>query len=682
MKFEALTPSPASGAPAASQWAAMGLPVPPAWHARATGVPTLADIQSALERLPGDDSMRYWVLHQGPATPGSQRQSLVNLDSDAALAAALLQRFSRAEEGVEEGTDDVLVQALPRRVAAGVLFTRHPVRQDLEHVIVEGVVEGSAAGQERLILHGHGGIAFSSEPDSPLASTVGAEPFSTLAAQLRRHFERPQACEWVFDGEQLWMVQTLPVGSLPRPEEAWSRRAGLGIWEQAVSPLWYTLAGRWFKTGFWRPLGERLGWQDLANIEPYRRQHCHLYSNSRFSLRLLEQGGDQHLLRGVPPAWRPRDAVVWRQRYWRRDGLRPWLTGMQLRQLEAERAHCAANPPAPGDLNGHWRQLMRLDRVGERLAGLEGWLTCCTADPSALAPGHDAALLLASMLPPPHRAALVQLGQSDEALRRATVGPGADPVLVRFDEAPAELATLAALSPERRERLCRLPAPSTAPAFRQLRWRAQAAALRESLGGQLRHLLAAMAQVLVARQQLRRAEDIHFVYFDELWSLWQGDRDSTRRLTPEKLGERKLRYMTSACQGAPDWMIDQVAYGVRLDQRGRPALNGTPRVATQASGPVRLLHSAWSLSTLEPGDVVVLDQCEPGWLPWLTLAGALVLASHDPLHPAALLAETLDIPCITGVDDAMHCLVAGSRVRVNAPAGSILPEGDGVVLAG
>src|SRR5690606_15391771 len=145
----------------------------------------------------------------------------------------------------------------------------------------------------RLILHRDGHIAFSS-PDDPLGRCVGAAPFAQLADHLRRDFERPQACEWIYDGQQLWLVQTLPVGSLPRPEEAWSRRAGFGLWQQAVSPLWYTLAGRWLKTAFWRPLGERLGWRELGNIEPYRRQHSHIYSNSRFFQRLLDERSEEH----------------------------------------------------------------------------------------------------------------------------------------------------------------------------------------------------------------------------------------------------------------------------------------------------------------------------------------------------------------------------------------------------
>lgn len=684
MIINALSESQGQAAERLQQWLQLGLPVPPTWCVSATDVvPAASDLSAMLQALPGKPGAgnHYWILHQGPATPGSQRQSLVNLDSDTALSAALIQLFSQ-----EDTPTRVIIQALPQRHAAGVLFTRHPVRQDLEHVIVEGVLEQGAAAlsgtqasntqasnrdgiQERLILHRDGQVAYSSQPDSALAAAIGASHFKTLADQLRRHFERPQACEWVHDGDRLWLIQTLPVGSLPRPEEAWSRRAGLGIWQQAVAPLWYTLAGRWLKTGFWRPLGDRLGWHDLANIEPYRRQHSHIYSNSRFFLRLYEQGGPARLAAGLPPAWQPRETPVARRWLWRRDGLRPLTTGLTLASLARELRHADAATPALGDLEGLWRQLMRYDRAGERLAAIDGWLAYCAPEDAS------ATARLAQHLPAAHLANLQRLGRDGEASMAPHTGFGADPVLPRFSDGLPEVATLAALTPERRSALAQLGAAETHPAGRA-GWRAQVVALREQLGSQLRSLLATMGQVLVARQLLRRAEDIHFVYFDELWSLWQsqGSAPGQGRLSAEKIGERKVRYLTSAYQGAPDWMIDQVAYGVRLDQQEKPALTGRALVPEVASGPVRVIHSGWALSQLEAGDIVVLDQCEPGWLPWLTVAAGVVLASHDHGHPAALLARSLGIPCVVGVDDAMHCLVDGARVRINMPEGAVLSD--------
>jgi rifampicin phosphotransferase len=654
--IEPLPPAADAAAERVQQWAAMGLPVPPSWRVRGDAVRdmTASDLSEALAAAAGGGDERYWLLHQGPATPGSQRESLLNLDSDRALAAALLQLFRRPDAPAQ-----VIVQSLPARQAAGVLFTRHPVRQDLEHVVVEGVVERAGNEPARLILHRDGQIAFSSQ-DDPLGQCVGATPFADLAEHLRSRFERPQAGEWIYDGRQLWLVQTLPVGSLPRPEEAWSRRAGFGLWQQAVSPLWYTLAGRWLKTAFWRPLGERLGWQELGNIEPYRRQHSHIYSNSRFFLRLLDEGRPE-MNEAMPPAWRPVMLPAARRRHWRRDGLRPWFTGRQLRSLASRLRRLTASEPALADLDGQWRRLMQLDRLGEALAAIEGWLAYCQAPDGR---EGEVAARLGRLLPPAQCEALIALGEGSPLPDEA--GFGADPVLPRFGEQPPELARLRDVPTDRLARLSTLPRGAAGLS-------AQAAGLREQLGSALRRLLLGMGRVLVARGRLVRDEDIFFVYFDELWLLWQ--EQGARRPDLETLGSRKVRFLTDAYQGAPDWIIDQIAYGARLDQRERPVLNGRALVPGEASGPARLIHAGWALSQVQPGDVLVLDQCDTGWLPWLCLASGLVLCGHDPDQPAALLARLLGIPCIIGVDDAMHCLVSDSLLQLDSRTGVITQAG-------
>lgn len=654
--IEPLLPAADAAAERIQQWAAMGLPVPPSWRVRGDTVRSLGagELADALAAAAGGNDERYWVLHQGPATPGSQRESLLNLDSDRALAAALLQLFHRPDAPAQ-----VIVQSLPARQAAGVLFTRHPVRQDLEHIVVEGVVEHAGSDPARLILHRDGHVAFSSQ-DDPLGQCVGAPPFTQLADHLRSRFDRPQAGEWIYDGRQLWLVQTLPVGSLPRPDEAWSRRAGFGLWQQAVSPLWYTLAGRWLKTAFWRPLGERLGWRELGNIEPYRRQHSHIYSNSRFFQRLLDEGRPE-MNEAMPPAWRPVTPPAPRGRHWRRDGLRPWLAGRQLRSLTNQLQRLGTSDPALADLEGQWRRLMQLDRLGEALAAIEGWLAYCQAPD---AHSDKAAARLGHLLPPAHRDALIALGEGSALPDGA--GLGADPVMPRFGEQPPELARLLDVPADRLAQLSALPRSMPGLA-------AQAAGLREQLGSALRRLLLGMGQVLVARGRLVRDEDIFFVYFDELWLLWQ--EQGSRRPDAETLGSRKVRFLTDAYQGAPDWIIDQIAYGARLDQRERPVLNGRALVPGKASGPARLVHSGWALSQVQPGDVLVLDQCDSGWLPWLCLASGLVLCGHDPDQPAALLARLLGIPCIIGVDDAMHCLVSDSLLQLDSAAGVITRAG-------
>ena len=314
------------------RWLASGLPVPPSWRISRQAV-LEQDTDGLVRRLRALPRMfngeRYWVLHQGAMNAESQRESLLNLDSDEALAAALTTVFGR-----DPAPEQVVVQALPRQRAAGVLFTRHPLRQDLPHMVVEGVAEGGAERQ-RLIFDEDGRLVYRADSDAvALDQAVPASQLLALGEQLKRGFERPQAGEWIHDGERLW----LPVGSLPVPKEVWTRRATPALFNQALTPLWYTLAGRWLKTHFWRRLVEKHGWDDLARIEPYRRQQSHLYTNSEFFRRLREH--HPGAAAKVPPAWQP---------------------------LESVAGYPGAGKPA-GRLQ-HWRQSGELAVIGRRLKG-------------------------------------------------------------------------------------------------------------------------------------------------------------------------------------------------------------------------------------------------------------------------------------------------------------------------
>lgn len=630
---------------------------------------TTDQLTGILGELPGGAENRdaYWVLRQGPMNPGSLRESLVNLDSAAALSAALKQVFSKVP-----GLSRLVIQALPGRIAAGVLFTRHPVRVDLDHIIVEGIADGAGEAQERLILHADGHLAFHSKPGSPLAARVDTATFARLARQLRTLFPHPQAGEWIYDGAHIWLLQTLPVGSLPEPREAWCRRSGFGLWEQAITPLWYTLAGRWAKTGFWRPFGTRMGWKHLGNIEPYRRQYSHLYANSVFFRELGEYINTSPIRQTVPPAWRPVTDSRAAPRSWRLDRLSPWLTGLSLRWLSnrikgAEQNLVDVRNQPPPVL---WQRLMQLDALGEKLAEHEGWI-CHVATPRALASmGHEPDLqMLLSQSQQEQLQACLSQGQSGLDAALSVFGPGDDPVFPRNKAQLTESALLDEL-PGRNLALCdqhqdALPTD----ALRAFALRQQALALRRHLAGLIRHLMGIMAEQLVADGKLRGPDDVWFVYFDELWQLWMGQGDVP--VSPGRLEERKLRYLTSAHQGAPDWVIDQVAYGVRTDQKEYPVLDGFGITSGHARGPVRRIYSGWGLNQLRAGDILVIDQSEAGWLPWLALAGGIVIANRDPLNPAAALARSLSIPAVVGVDDAMHCLVDGSVVEIDGGSGSV-----------
>ena len=661
MHIEPLAPDSDEQAWPLQRWAAAGLPVPPSWRVHRADVVDAApgELIAALSELTHPDEHRYWVMQQGTVNPESLRRNLANLDSDAALAAALEQFF-----GSDHAPEEVVIQSLPARRAAGVLFSRHPMRPDLDHIVVEGMAEDGEE-KERMILQRSGEIAWS-RSDTGALPRIGGTPFLELVQQLTRWTDVPQACEWIWDGEQLWLLQSLPVGSLPSPVEVWTRRHGMGLWTQVVSPLWYTLESRWLKVHFWRNLGRRLGWTEMENLEPYRRVHSHIYSNARFLRELHRLHPVSALEQTLPPAWRdggPPDTDRRVRRLCSRTA-ELW-SGWQLRRLERALA-ASPIPAADSSRDQLWQFLIHLDRLGERLAREEGVINYLRVPAAAL---EEETVPLASLLAPVELQVLCTLGRTPAAATLCEAVPdasaGADPVLPRFRDNPGELRTLEALGPERCRALLALDSDNRPPEALVLRARARG--LRYRLGAVLRRQLMRMAAILVDEGLLQRPEDVFFLYFDEFWQVWNGQGG----VNADGLGQRKLRYMSDAHQGAPDWIMDQVGYGINLEGQTHPLLRGRAWVPGRVEGCTRRLHSAWELSRIEPGDVLVLDQCDPGWLPWLCLASGLVLASEDALDSAAALARELGIPAVRGLDDAMHCLPEGTGVVLDGGTGEV-----------
>ena len=640
-----------------------GLTRPPSWQVHrdqfvSLDVPERTALLAQLEQ----GQAGYWVLHQGAMTAGSQRQLLANLDSAVSLQAALAQHFNQSNP-----PSSLVIQRLPPQSGAGVLFSRHPRRPDLDHIVVELSVEQAGTGEKgsatgRLILHADGQLAWSSESDTEQVEENLVSALAELAHRLKRVYQQPSAVEWVWDGTQLWVIQVLSIGSLPVPQEAWTRHSpAIGV--QVISPLWYTLFGRWLKAGFWRPLGVRAGWTGLANIEPFRRQHSHLYLNSQFVAALQGWRGRSRLDAGLPPAWRVANLPTGKplsalQQLWLRWRL-AWLK-RRLSQLTEE-------PVKQTDL---WLQLMALDQLGERFARLYGQVHIQLLPEQV---GFHPSLTVAQCQ---LLAALAQLsaaeqqgtGVADLAKQFADLAPGNDPAWPRWSESPSDMQQLVllwqALPESRRERIAALQEDNNP--LTQLR--AGVDQLLNQIGGALRRVLRQMAVQLHAKGHLNHPDDVFFLYFDELWQCWRGQ---PRAGLAAKLAERKVRYLTDGHSGPPDWVIDQVGYGTSAfaQENRQPLLRGYPLVAGRLTGTVRRLESGWQLNQINAGDILILDRCDAGWLPWLCLAGAVVLTHRDWQDPLVALVQQLQIPAIWGVDDAMHCVVDGDVMTVDGDQG-------------
>ena len=184
-----------SGIAEAVSLPADGLPRPPSWRISREAFLALAPAAriAALQSL--EQGNGYWILHQGAMTPGSQRQLLANLDSAVALQTALSQHFQQPDAAA-----NLMVQRLPPQQRAGVLFSRHPRRPDLDHAVVE--TADNRGTTERLIFHADGHLAWCSDLAAVESGLI--DRLAGLAVQLNQTISAPMALEWV------WVVDRQP----------------------------------------------------------------------------------------------------------------------------------------------------------------------------------------------------------------------------------------------------------------------------------------------------------------------------------------------------------------------------------------------------------------------------------------------------------------------------------------
>ncbi len=209
----------------------------------------------------------------------------------------------------------VIIQKMIPARCAGVLFTRHPVRPDLDRIVIEGVTglgEDLVSGRrtpDRLELSRNGQrLDEQAAGQTNCLDEVNDKAFARLARDLERAFGTPQDAEWAYDGQTLWLLQSRPITTLKRPAKVWTRSWGDEFWAEATTDLQYTLLGRWISENYMAELAGINKWNFIKDVPPFARIHSHVYFNSEYMYRLLTL---------VPPPLRIERMLQWIPPYWR-----------------------------------------------------------------------------------------------------------------------------------------------------------------------------------------------------------------------------------------------------------------------------------------------------------------------------------------------------------------------------
>ena len=87
-------------------------------------------------------------------------------------------------------------------------------------------------------------------------------------------------------------------------------------------------------------------------------------------------------------------------------------------------------------------------------------------------------------------------------------------------------------------------------------------------------------------------------------------------------------------------------------------------------GPVKVMHDPYS-KTIEPGDILVAVNTDPGWSPLFLSAGAILLEIGGELQHGALIAREYGKPCVVGIQDLTNRVHDGQVVEVDGVNGVV-----------
>ncbi len=295
--------------------------------------PDKAGLEKILEEAIKDYPESYkWAVRSSAADEdgadssfAGQHDTLLNVRGKDALVDAVLACWASGEnvgaasyrEKLETGKDlamAVVIQKMADAQCAGVLFTRHPVRPDLDRIVVEGIsglgeaLVSGKAHPDRIELDRQGARVFSEDHSgTQCLDLVGNKRFTKLACDVEKAFGRPQDVEWAWDGQTLWVLQTRPITALKRPEEVWTRTWGDEFWAEATTPFQYTCLGRWIREDYLDALERINGWDFLYDVEPLRRIHGHVYFNAAWQYKLMHlmhpTARMERFFNWLPPFW-------------------------------------------------------------------------------------------------------------------------------------------------------------------------------------------------------------------------------------------------------------------------------------------------------------------------------------------------------------------------------------------
>jgi rifampicin phosphotransferase len=199
---------------------------------------------------------------------------------------------------------------------------------------------------------------------------------------------------------------------------------------------------------------------------------------------------------------------------------------------------------------------------------------------------------------------------------------------------------------------------------------------RTRLFGRVRAIFRALGEHLHADGLLDRADDVFYLELGEVLAAWE-TTGTTENLGPLARLRREEFARHSATEDPPD----------RFETRGplhrhhhfestqppetiEGSLQGTGACPGRVTGRVRVVLDPRG-ARLEPGEILVARQTDPGWVVLFPAASGLLVERGSLLSHSAIVSRELRLPCIVSLPGITTTLKTGDLIEMDGGTGTV-----------
>ncbi|MEM7011984.1 MAG: PEP-utilizing enzyme, partial [Verrucomicrobiota bacterium] len=200
---------------------------------------------------------------------------------------------------------------------------------------------------------------------------------------------------------------------------------------------------------------------------------------------------------------------------------------------------------------------------------------------------------------------------------------------------------------------------------------------RTRVFGRVRQIVRTLGDRLAEQGLLSERDDVFYLHLEEIVDHFE--HTSAQPITPELIATRKAEFAEYRAEDPPPDRFETFgppgAYRefedlLEAQQLLDGDLKGTGACAGRVRGPVRVVTDPRGV-TLEPGEILVAQQTDPGWVTLFPAASGLLVERGSLLSHSAIVAREMGIPAIVSIQSITKILEDGQEVEMDGETGTI-----------